>query len=149
VGSLAHRAPGATPGGATLDALLSDKEAVGGEIEREIANRAKAYGAVVRSAGVRDVVLPGEMRTIRNQVILAEKQAEANLIERREETAAARSQANTARLLAENPVLGAHEKLEALREVLAGSKATFVLGREGLASQVKALLREDAASVGS
>ena len=43
------------------------------------------------------------MKSILNQVIEAEKQAEANLIKRREETAAARSQANTARLLAENP----------------------------------------------
>ena len=135
-------------GGRSLDALLSDKEAVGGEVEREIQARAKAYGVVVKSVGIRDVVLPGEMKTILNQVILAEKQAEANLIKRREETAAARSQANTARLLAENPVLARMKELESLQEILAGAKATFVFGREGIAGQIRGLLKEDAEESG-
>ena len=40
-----------------------------------------------------------------NKVTEAKKVAEANLISRREETAAMRSQANTAKLLADNPTL--------------------------------------------
>jgi regulator of protease activity HflC (stomatin/prohibitin superfamily) len=133
----------ASVGGRTLDALLSDKETVGREIEDEIGRRAKSYGTVVRSVGIRDVVLPGEMKTILNQVILAEKEAEANLIKRREETAAARSQANTARLLAENPVLARMKELEALQAILSGAKATFVLGPEGLAPQIRTLLADE------
>src|SRR5262249_13412939 len=75
-----------------------------------------------------------------NQVIEAEKRAQAELIKRREETAAARSQANTARLLAENPVLARVRELELLRDVLAGTKATFVFGSGDLADQVRSLV---------
>ena len=45
---------------------------------------------------MKDVILPGEMKTILNQVVEAEKVAQANLIRRREETAATRSLLNTA-----------------------------------------------------
>ena len=61
------------------------------------------------------------MKTLLNQVIAAQKEAEANLIKRREETAAARSQANTAKLLAENPHLPRLKELELLKDVLAGT----------------------------
>ena len=73
-------------------------------------------------------------------MIAATKEAEANLIKRREETAAARSQANTAKLLAENPQLSRLKELEMLQEVLAGTKATFVLGQGDLTEQIRGLV---------
>ncbi len=126
-------------GGRTLDKLLADKDAVGGEVRHALVPRAEAFGISVLGVGLRDVILPGEMKVILNEVILAQKQAEANLIRRREETAAARSQANTAKLLADNPVLARMKELEALQEVLRGTKATFLLGRGDLVEQVRAL----------
>ena len=45
------------------------------------------------------------MKDVMKKVPEAKKAAEANLISRREETAAIRSQANTAKLLVENPAL--------------------------------------------
>jgi hypothetical protein len=54
---------------------------------------------------VRDIILPGEMKDLMNKVTEEKKAAEANLIVRREETAAMRSQANTAKVLADNPTL--------------------------------------------
>jgi regulator of protease activity HflC (stomatin/prohibitin superfamily) len=122
-----------------LDALLADKESVGGEVRNVLAARARDYGTEVRSVGLRDVILPGDMKTILNQVVAAQKEAEANLVRRREETAAARSQANTARLLAENPVLVRLRELEALEKILAGAKATFVLGPQDIATQIRTL----------
>ena len=130
----------------TLDQLLSDKEAVAGEVEGALTARAPEYGLVVRSIGLRDVILPGDMKTILNEVILAQKQSEANLIRRREETAAARSQANTARLLAENPVLQRMKELESLQAILQGTKATFVLGSGDLGGQLTSLLAHKDAS---
>ncbi len=130
----------------TLDQLLSDKEAVAGEVENAVTARAPNYGVVVRGVGLRDVILPGDMKTILNEVILAQKQSEANLIRRREETAAARSQANTARLLAENPVLARMKELEALEGILKGTKATFVLGSGDLSGQLKSLIASSDAS---
>ena len=127
-----------------LDRLLAEKDAVGAELRNALAGRAAEFGLVVRSVGLRDIILPGDMKSILNQVILAQKQAEANLIRRREETAAARSQANTARLLAENPTLTRMKELEALQDILAGAKATFVLGQGDMVEQVRQLVGKDA-----
>lgn len=129
----------AAVGGRTLDALLADKEAVGAEVREIVRARAREFGLDVRSVGLRDLILPGDMKVILNRVIEAEKTAQADLIRRREETAAARSQANTARLLAESPALVRLKELELLREALAGTKTTFVLGRGDILEQVRSL----------
>jgi regulator of protease activity HflC (stomatin/prohibitin superfamily) len=100
----------------TLDELLADK----GAIDREVASataKLAACGLAVRSVGVKDIILPGEMKTILNQVVEAEKVAQANLIRRREETAATRSLLNTARLMEENPTLMRLKELEALERI--------------------------------
>jgi regulator of protease activity HflC (stomatin/prohibitin superfamily) len=133
----------AAVGTRALDALLADKESVGGEVKNALASRAAEFGVAVRSVGLKDIVLPGEMKTILNQVIEAEKAAQANLIKRREETAAARSQANTARLLAENPVLARMKELELMQEMLAGAKVSFVLGDGDIAGQLRRLTKAD------
>ena len=46
-----------------------------------------------------DAILPGDMRDIMNQVLMAEKKAQANIVMRREETASTRSLLNTAKLM--------------------------------------------------
>lgn len=130
----------AAVGGKTLDALLVDKESVGKEVRETLATRADELGVTVKSVGLRDIILPGDMKELLNQVIAASKEAEANLIKRREETAAARSQANTARLLAENPQLARLKELEMLQQILAGTKTTFVLGPSDLMKQVHGLI---------
>ncbi|MEM7626093.1 MAG: slipin family protein [Planctomycetota bacterium] len=126
-------------GGRTLDKLLSDKDAVGREVRDAIAAKAALFGVTVSGVGLRDVILPGDMKTILNEVILAQKQAEANLIRRREETAAARSQANTAKLLADNPVLARMKELEALQNILKGANTTFLFGQGDMLGQVRTL----------
>jgi regulator of protease activity HflC (stomatin/prohibitin superfamily) len=123
-----------------LDDLLADKESVGNELRQMIVARAGELGLMVRSVGLRDIILPGDMKTHLNQVIAATKEAEANVIRRREETAAASSQANTARLLAENPMLSRLKELEAIQQILAGARATFVVGNGDLVKQVTGLL---------
>ena len=136
----------AAVGGRDLEKQLSDKDDVGNEIRSRLASRAAEFGVAVTGVGLRDIILPGDMKVILNEVIVAEKQAEANLIRRREETAASRSQANTAKLLADNPVLARMKELEALQEILKGTDATFVLGAGDLAEQVSTLIRKGQAS---
>ena len=135
-------------GGRTLEQLLADKDEVGSQIRNRLASRAAEFGVSVMGVGLRDVILPGDMKVILNEVIVAQKQAEANLIRRREETAAVRSQANTAKLLADNPALARLRELEALQEILKGTKTTFVFGSgEGsLGAQVTRMIRSDAES---
>jgi regulator of protease activity HflC (stomatin/prohibitin superfamily) len=129
-----------------LDALLADKESVGGEVRQALAARTADFGVAVRSVGLRDIILPGDMKTLLNQVIAAQKEAEANLIRRREETASVRSQANTARLLADSPHLARLKELELLKDVLAGTSATFVFGEGDLAGQLRSLVASNRAN---
>jgi len=86
-------------------------------ITEGIRSRVSEYGISVASVGVRDIFLPGDMKTILNQVVEAEKSAEANLIKRREETAAIRSLHNTARMMENNPTLMRLKELEVLEKV--------------------------------
>ena len=133
----------ASIGTRTLDALLADKESVGGEILYALTGRAAELGLAVKGVGLRDLILPGDMKALLNGVIAAQKEAEANLIKRREETASVRSQANTAKLLAESPALQRLKELEVLKEVLAGAKTTFVFGSGDIAEQVRGLVGSD------
>ena len=126
-----------------LDALLADKASVGEEVRAALAARAAELGVAVKSIGLRDIILPGDMKELMNRVIAATKEAEANLIKRREETAAARSQANTAKLLAESPQLARLKEMEKLQQILAGTKATFVLGTGDLTQQIRGLISAD------
>jgi regulator of protease activity HflC (stomatin/prohibitin superfamily) len=130
----------AVVGARELDALLADKDVVAREVEELLGPRAGELGMEVLSAGVRDVILPGDMKELMNRVTEARKAAEANLVTRREETAALRSQANTAKLLAENPVLMRLRELEVLEKVAGGGKLSVVLGEKGLADRIMNLL---------
>lgn len=130
----------AVVGSRELDAFLADKDAVAHEIDEAIRRRASELGLAISSVGIRDVILPGEMKDLMNKVTEAKKAAEANLIVRREETAAMRSQANTARLLAENPTLMRLRELEVLEKIAANSKLQVVLGEKGFAERVMNLL---------
>ncbi len=123
-----------------LDAFLSDKDSVAKEIEENVRRRAGELGLDIASVGIRDVILPGEMKDLMNKVTEARKAAEANLIVRREETAAIRSQANTAKLLADSPTLMRLRELEVLEKIASAGKLNIVLGDKGLADKVVNLL---------
>jgi len=127
-------------GARELDQFLSDKDLIAQEIEELVRRRAGELGLEVASVGIRDVILPGEMKDLMNKVTEAKKAAEANLIVRREETAAMRSQANTAKVLADNPTLMRLRELEVLERVAAGGNLNVVLGEKGLADRVVNLL---------
>ncbi len=126
----------AAVGGRELDQLLADKDAVALELEERVRRRAGALGWEVRAVGIRDVILPGEMKELLNKVTEAKKAAEANLIARREETAAMRSQANTAKLLQDNPTLLRLRELETLEKVAANAELKVVLGDKGLTDRI-------------
>lgn len=127
-------------GSRELDQFLADKDAVAKELEVTVRQRVMSLGLEVVSLGIRDVILPGEMKDLMNKVTEAKKAAEANLIARREETAAMRSQANTAKLLEGNPTLMRLRELEVLEKVAANSKLNVMLGEKGLAERVVNLL---------
>lgn len=127
-------------GARELDVFLTDKDAVAKDIEESVRRRAGELGLDIASVGIRDVILPGDMKDLMNKVTEARKAAEANLIARREETAAIRSQANTAKLLAESPTLMRLRELEVLEKIAAAGKLNVILGEKGLADRVVNLI---------
>ena len=101
----------------TLDGLLETKGQLDQAIHDHVREQALIHGITVTGVGVKDLILPGDMRELLNQVVEAEKVAQANVIKRREETAATRSLLNTAKLMDENPTLLRLKELEALEKV--------------------------------
>jgi regulator of protease activity HflC (stomatin/prohibitin superfamily) len=123
-----------------LDALLSDKDALAAEVTGTIRPRATEFGVDIVAVGVRDLILPGEMRELLNKVIEAKKAAEAGVITRREEAAALRHQANAAKLYTDNPTLLRLRELEAVEKIATAGKLNVVLGDKGLADKIVNLI---------
>ena len=101
----------------TLDELLADKNKLNTQIKDIVVAKTAEYGVELKNVGARDIVLPGEMKTILAQVVEAQKVAEANLIRRKEETNATRSLHNTAKMMEGNPVLLRLKELEVLEKI--------------------------------
>jgi regulator of protease activity HflC (stomatin/prohibitin superfamily) len=107
----------AAVGTRSLDELLENKSVIDEVVTTQVRDRLAAHGLALDSVGVKDIVLPGEMKTILAQVVEAGKAAEANVIRRREETAATRSLLNTAKVMEDNPVALRLKELETLERV--------------------------------
>ncbi|MFB2839349.1 slipin family protein [Floridanema evergladense] len=101
----------------TLDALLENKGAVDKSVAEYIEQKTADYGIEINSVGVKDIILPGEIKTILSKVVEAEKSAQANVVRRREETAATRSMLNTAKVMEDNPVALRLKELEVLERI--------------------------------
>lgn len=107
----------AAVGTRTLDELLENKTVIDEVVTAQVRSKLAAFGLELDGVGVKDIVLPGEMKTILAQVVEAGKSAEANVIRRREETAATRSLLNTAKVMEDNPVALRLKELETLERV--------------------------------
>jgi len=104
--------------GRTLDEVLSAKAVLDAELRHYVRERVADSGVEVTELGVKDVILPGEIRELVNKVVEAERVAKANQIRRQEETAATRSLLNTAKLMEENPLLLRLKELESLERLV-------------------------------
>ncbi len=107
----------AAVGTRTLDELLDNKSLIDDVVTALVRTKLAATGLQLDGVGVKDIVLPGEMKTILAQVVEAAKSAEANVIRRREETAATRSLLNTAKVMEDNPIALRLKELETLERV--------------------------------
>lgn len=123
-----------------IDELLADKDSFAVKVKDIISARVKDFGLHIIGFGIRDIILPGDMKELLNKVVESKKAAEANLITRREETAAMRSQANTAKLLADNPTLMRLRELELLEKVAASSNLNIVCGDGPISDRVVKLI---------
>ena len=104
-------------GNYTLDELLENKVQLAGVIVKSTKSTVSALGVTILNCGIRDIILPGEMKTIMNQVLMAQKKAQANVITRREETASTRSLLNTAKLMEDNAMLFKLKEMEYIEKI--------------------------------
>ncbi|MFT5433438.1 MAG: regulator of protease activity HflC (stomatin/prohibitin superfamily), partial [Myxococcota bacterium] len=124
----------------TLDALLEDKVTVTDELLAAVRARATDLGLTVHGVGIRDIILPGDMRELLNRVTEARTAAEAAVITRREETAAMRSQANTAKLFEQNPTLMRLKELEVMERVVQNASLNIFAGDGGIKDKLLKLV---------
>jgi regulator of protease activity HflC (stomatin/prohibitin superfamily) len=127
-------------GGMPFDELLEKKESITPFILEAVKTKADTLGVQVTGFGIRDIILPGDMKEIMNQVLIAEKKAQANTIMRREETASTRSLLNTAKLMEENAMLWKLKEMEYVEKIAEKISSISVNGNGVLIDQLKQIL---------
>ena len=123
-----------------LDELLAQKDEIGEYIFRKLQEEQNRYCMEILSAGIKDIILPGEIRDIMNSVLAAEKKAQANVIMRREEVASTRSLLNTARLMEENQTLYKLKEMEYLEKICDKVGTITLGGGRGVLEQLAELV---------
>lgn len=118
----------AAVGTRTLDELLENKQIIDNVVNQHLHEKLQDFGVRVLSVGVKDIVLPGDMKLLLAQVVEAEKAAQANVIRRREETNATRSMLNTARVMENNPTALRLKELETLEKIAERIDKISVIG---------------------
>ncbi|MBR2913704.1 MAG: slipin family protein, partial [Oscillospiraceae bacterium] len=101
----------------TLDEILNRRDEIAQMVTSSLKEKAASLYIEIIETGIRDIILPGEVRDIMNTVLIAEKRAQANVITRREEVASTRSLLNTAKLMDENKTLYKLKELEYLERI--------------------------------
>lgn len=125
--------------GLGFDELMEKKDALSAFVLEAVGSHAAALGITVTSFGIRDIILPGDVKDIMNQVLVAEKKAQANIIMRREETASTRSLLNTAKLMEDNPMLFKLKEMEYVEKIAEKINNISVSGNGVLIDQLRQL----------
>lgn len=121
----------------TFDELMENKEKISESIMTIAAAKVRLLGVELLNCGVKDIILPGDIRDIMNQVLVAEKRAQANLITRREETASTRSLLNTAKLMEENAMLYKLKEMEYVEKIAEKINNISLSGSGQIVDQLK------------
>jgi len=120
-----------------FDELLEKKDSIATFILETVKAKAAMLGVEVNGFGIRDIILPGDVKDIMNQVLVAEKKAQANSIMRREETASTRSLLNTAKLMEDNAMLWKLKEMEYVEKIADKISNISVNGNGVLIDQLK------------
>jgi len=123
-----------------FDELLEQKDSIAAFVLGQLKAKQETLYVEFMDAGLKDIILPGEIRDIMNTVLVAEKNAQANVIARREEVASTRSLLNTARLMEENATLYKLKELEYL-EKICDKVGTISVGGSDLLGELRAIMR--------
>lgn len=125
----------------SLDEILEGKEALSAYVTGRLREKAESLFVEITDGGVRDIILPGEIRDIMNTVLVAQKRAQASVITRREEVASTRSLLNTAKLMDENRTLYKLKELECIERICGNVGSISLSGGGDLLSQLAGLVQ--------
>ena len=123
----------------TIDELMENKESINASILAESAALVKHLGVEVIDCGIKDIILPADIKNILNQVLIAEKRAQANIITRREETASTRSLLNTAKLMEDNTMLWKLKEMEYVEKIAEKINTISLAGNGQIVDQLKTI----------
>jgi regulator of protease activity HflC (stomatin/prohibitin superfamily) len=112
--------------GRDVEKLLDARNELSDEIKAVVGAQTYEYGVELKRVGIRDIVLPGQVRNIFLQEVEADRAGRADLIKARHEVAAARARANTAKILTENPAVLRLQEIDALVQ-LAGKHGNVIM----------------------
>ncbi len=124
----------------TLDQLIASKDAIGPYIMKEAQEAAAEIGVEIGAGGIKDIILPGDVKEIMNQVLIAQKKAQANTIMRQEETASTRSLLNTAKLMEQNTMLMKLKEMEYMEKISEKIGEITVNGGSAVIDQLKQMV---------
>ncbi|MEP7256135.1 MAG: slipin family protein [Ferruginibacter sp.] len=127
-----------------FDELLEKKETITTFILEAVKTKAGELGVQVNGFGIRDIILPGDVKDIMNKVLVAEKNAQANSIMRREETASSRSLLNTAKLMEDNTMLWKLKEMEYVEKIADKIGEISISGNGTLIEQLKQIFVKQA-----
>ena len=122
--------------------MLERKESISENILTSISKKVDNLGIEILDCGIRDIILPGEMKEIMNQVLIAEKKAQANIITRREETASTRSLLNSAKLMEENNMLFRLKEMEYVEKIAEKVNNISISGGGHILDQLKTIFSD-------
>jgi regulator of protease activity HflC (stomatin/prohibitin superfamily) len=108
-------------GSLTVEELLAKRAAIGELVFEKTTKKAAEFGLKLLMVSLKDVMFPGELKTIFSQVVSARQQGLAALEKARGETAALRSLANASHLFESNPNLLQMRYLQMLEGKVGGS----------------------------
>lgn len=126
-------------GKSSFDELMENKDSIAAEAHAKAVESAEKLGITVTSLGLKDIILPGDIKDIMNQVLVAEKRAQANVIMRREETASTRSLLNTAKLMEDNAMLFKLKEMEYVEKIAEKIHTITLSGGSQVVDQLKQL----------
>lgn len=101
-------------GAVPIDELLSKRKEIGVKLFEGTREKVAALGLALLSADIKDIMFPGELKSIYAQVVNARNEGLAALERARGETAALRNLANAAKLLQDNPGIMQLRMLQAI-----------------------------------
>lgn len=110
-----------------MDALLEARTELSQELLDMVKEQASEYGIELKRVGIRDIILPGQVRNVFLKEVEADREGRAELVKARHEVAAARARANTAKILTENPAIMRLQEIDALVQLASQSGNVVML----------------------